>query len=80
MARCLRAAIDRLNPTVPAATRGDALRQVLDLGQPALLSGNRAFHRVLVTGVPVRYHKDGETQGDSVRLVVWHDAWCSAEA
>ena len=70
----LRAAIDRLNPTVPAAAREDAFKQVLDMGQPALLSGNRAFHRVLVTGVPVQYQKDGETRGDFVRLVDWQDA------
>jgi len=69
----LRAAIDRLNPAVPAAAREDAFRQVLDVGQPALLSGNRAFHRVLVTGVPVQYQKDGETRGDFVRLVDWQD-------
>ena len=70
---CLRAAIDRLNPSVPAAAREDAFRQVLDLGQPALLSGNRAFHRVLVTGVPVQYQMNGETRGDFVRLVDWQD-------
>jgi type I restriction enzyme R subunit len=69
----LRAAIDRLNPAVPAAAREDAFRQVLDLGQPARLSGNRAFHRVLVKGVPVQYQKDGETRGDFVRLVDWQD-------
>ena len=74
LAVSLRAAIDRLNPAVPAAAREDAFRQVLDLGQPALLSGNRAFHRVLVTGVPVQYQKDGETRGDFVRLIDWHDA------
>ncbi len=70
----LRAAIDRLNPAVPAAAREDAFRQVLDMGQPALLSGNRGFHRVLVTGVPVQYQKDGETRGDFVRLIDWQDA------
>jgi type I restriction enzyme R subunit len=73
LAVSLRAAIDRLNPAVPAAAREDALRQVLDLGQPALLSGNRAFHRVLVTCVPVQYQKDGETRGDFVRLIDWQD-------
>jgi type I restriction enzyme R subunit len=73
LAVSMRAAIDRLNPAVPAAAREDAFRQVLDLGQPALLSGNRAFHRVLVTGVPVQYQKDGETRGDFVRLVDWQD-------
>ena len=73
LAVSLRAAIDRLNPAVPAAAREDAFRQVLDMGQPALLSGNRAFHRVLVTGVPVQYQKDGETRGDFVRLIDWQD-------
>ena len=73
LASCLRSAIDRLNPAVPAAAREDAFRQVLDFGQPALLSGNRAFHRVLVTGVPVQYQKDGETRGDFVRLIDWQD-------
>ena len=73
LAVSLRAAIDRLNPAVPVAAREDAFRQVLDLGQPALLSGNRAFHRLLVAGVPVQYQKDGETRGDFVRLVDWQD-------
>ena len=63
----LRSAIDRLNPGVPAAAREDALKQVLDLGIPALLSANRRFHQLLVTGVAVQYQKDGETRGDFVR-------------
>ncbi len=70
----LRAAIDRLNPLVPASAREDAFRQVRDMGQPALLSGNRAFHRVLVAGVPVQYQQGGETLGDFVRLIDWQDA------
>jgi type I restriction enzyme R subunit len=73
LAVSLRAAIDRLNPAVPAAAREDAFRQVLDAVQPALLSGNRAFHRVLVAGVSVQYQLDGETRGDFVRLVDWQD-------
>jgi type I restriction enzyme R subunit len=64
-------AIVRLNPTVPLAAREDALRQVQDLGIPALLSANRAFHKLLVNGVPVQYQLNGETRGDFVRLVDW---------
>ena len=70
----LRAAIDRLNVGVPAAAREDALKQVSDLGLPALLSANRRFHQLLVTGVPVQYQKDGETRGDFVRLIDWERA------
>lgn len=71
LVRRLRAAIERLNPGVPQAAREDALKQVLDLGVPALLSANRRFHRLLVGGVPVQYQRDGETRGDFVRLVDW---------
>ena len=70
----LREAIQRLNPNIPTAAREDALHRVLDLGIPVLLSANRAFHKLLVGGVPVQYQKDGETVGDFVRLVDWSDA------
>ncbi|HBO3836819.1 type I restriction endonuclease subunit R [Pseudomonas aeruginosa] len=69
----LRGAIARLNPLVPSAAREDALRQVLELGVPVQLSANRLFHRLLVSGVPVQYQKDGETRGDFVRLIDWAD-------
>ncbi|MGL5306589.1 MAG: type I restriction endonuclease subunit R [Aeromonas veronii] len=65
----LREAIARLNPTVPLVAREDALAQVVNLDTPAQLSANRAFHRLLVNGVPVQYQRDGETVGDFVRLV-----------
>ncbi|MET3122307.1 type I restriction enzyme R subunit [Oxalobacteraceae bacterium GrIS 2.11] len=69
----LRGAINRLNPTIPLVARDDALKQVMDLGIPALLSANRHFHGLLVNGVPVQYQKDGETRGDFVRLVDFAD-------
>ena len=69
----LRSAITHLNPQVPQAAREDALKQVVDLGMPVLLSANRQFHRLLVGGVPVQYQKDGETRGDFVRLIDWAD-------
>jgi len=65
----LREAIDRLNPFVPPVARIDALQQVLNLDTPVLLAANRAFHQLLVNGVPVQYQKDGETRGDFVRLI-----------
>ena len=69
----LRAAIQRLNPGMPASACDDALQQVLHLGIPAQLSSNRAFHKLLVGGVPVQYQRDGETVGDFVRLIDWND-------
>ena len=69
----LRQAVAALNPAVPQAACEDAVKQVLDLGTPVLLAANRQFHRLLVTGVPVQYQRDGETRGDFVRLVEWAD-------
>lgn len=69
----LREAIRRLNSDIPTAARDDALHRVLDLGVPAQLSANRAFHKLLVAGVPVQYQRDGETVGDFVRLADWTD-------
>ncbi len=67
----LRTAVNRLNPSIPVVAREDAIQQVLDLGIPVLLSANRRFHQLLVTGVPVQYQKDGETRGDFVQLIDW---------
>jgi type I restriction enzyme, R subunit len=67
----LHQAVAALNPTVPQAARDDAVKQVVDLGTPVLLAANRQFHRLLVTGVPVQYQRDGETRGDFVKLVDW---------
>ena len=68
----LRAAVERLNPAIPAAAREDAIQQVVDLGTPVLLSANRRFHQLLVGGVPVQYQKGNETRGDFVRLIDWN--------
>lgn len=67
----LASAIERLNPRIPACARDDALAQIRDFGTPALLSANRQFHKLLCTGVPVQYQRDGETIGDFVQLIDW---------
>ena len=70
----LRQAVARLNPGIPAAAREDAVQRVQNLGLPAQLAANRAFHKLLVGGVPVQYQQNGETRGDFVRLIDWADA------
>jgi len=51
----LNAAIARLNPHIPLVARDDAIAQLKELGIPALLSANRRFHNLLLSGVPVQY-------------------------
>jgi type I restriction enzyme R subunit len=67
-------AISRLNPSVPAEAREDALRRVLRVEGPSLISTNRRFHQMLVAGVDVEYRRpDGSIAGDLVRLVDFDD-------
>ena len=65
----LRDTIERLNPDVPADAREYALKQVFTLPSQNLVENNETFHRYLTEGVPVEYQKNGDTVGDSVRLV-----------
>jgi type I restriction enzyme R subunit len=66
----LSAAVDRLNPGIPADARADAIRKVMAVEMPSLVEENRRLHRLIVEGVPVEYRTtDGNIRGDRVRLV-----------
>jgi type I restriction enzyme R subunit len=65
----LQAAVDRINPAIPPQARQDAVRQVLRLTSPGLLSTNEAFHTMLTQGVNVSYQKEGAQRGDLIWLV-----------
>lgn len=65
----LRNAIERINPSIPAHAKEDALKQVLRIGSPDLLTDNELFHRMLTEGIKVNYQKDGNQRGDIVKLV-----------
>jgi type I restriction enzyme R subunit len=70
----LTAAIERLNPSVPAEARGDALRKVLATEKPSLVEENRRLHKLMVEGVDVEfYSEDGTIRGDKVRLIDFDD-------
>ncbi|GAK49977.1 type I restriction enzyme HindVIIP R protein [Candidatus Moduliflexus flocculans] len=65
----LRQAVARLNPTIPADARDDAIKQIQRLHSPELLANNEAFHRMLTEGITVTYQKDGHSRGDLVWLI-----------
>lgn len=70
LAARLTAAVDRLNPHIPADARADAIRKVLAVEMPSMVEENRRLHRLIVEGVPVEYRAaDGSIRGDRVRLV-----------
>jgi type I restriction enzyme R subunit len=70
----LTAAIERLNPTIPAEALGDALRKVLATEKPSLVEENRRLHKLMVEGVDVEFYSDdGTIRGDKVRLIDFDD-------
>jgi len=65
----LQSAVGRINPTIPADTREDAIKQILRLNSPELIANNEAFHRMLTEGIDVSFQKDGNSRGDLVWLI-----------
>lgn len=65
----LRNAIHRINPGIPSHAKEEALKQVLRIGSPDLVSDNETFHRMLTEGINVTYEKGGDQRGDIVKLV-----------
>ncbi|WP_188235762.1 type I restriction endonuclease subunit R [Sphingopyxis sp. LK2115] len=70
----LTAAIDRLNPAIPAEARADAVRKVLATEKPSLVEENRRLHKLMVEGVDVEFYSDdGTIRGDKVHLIDFTD-------
>src|SRR3990172_2234774 len=65
----LRAAIQRLNPNIPADAREQSLRDVQRINSPDLLANNEAFHRFLTDGVPVQCRLNGDEKSDYAWLI-----------
>jgi len=61
--------VNRINPTIPADAREDAIKQIMRLSSPELISNNETFHRMLTEGIKVTYKKNGDTRGDYVWLI-----------
>ena len=65
----LQTAVGRINPSIPADIREDAIKQVKRLVSPELIANNEAFHRLLTEGIKVTFQKDGHSRGELVWLV-----------
>jgi type I restriction enzyme, R subunit len=65
----LRAALSRLNPTIPDDALDEAFRKITRTETPSLIENNRRFHRMLVDGIDVEYHADGRIVSDKVWLI-----------
>ena len=76
LTRDLRAALERLNPDLPAAAIGDAMRDltVYDISR-STVQHNREFYSLLRAGVPVEYRDEsGRTKSARARVVDFDNA------
>ena len=74
LTRRLRAALERINPVLPASAIDDAIRRVLVTESPSLVENNHRFHSLLVDGIDVEYAlPDGQIRGDKAWLVDFDD-------
>jgi len=65
----LQTAVGRINPSIPADIREDAIKQIQRLNSPELIANNEAFHRMLTEGIKVSFQKNGNRRGDLVWLI-----------
>ena len=62
-------AVRRINPTIPTDAQQDAVKQILRIASPDVLSNNETFHRLLTEGIPVTKRVNGQERGDRVFLI-----------
>ena len=66
----LRAALTRLNPSLPADALEDAFRKLTRVDGTELIVRNRTLHRMMVHGVPVEYRdSDGNIRGAQATVI-----------
>jgi type I restriction enzyme R subunit len=62
-------AVRSINPMIPLDAQQDAVKQILRIASPDVLSNNESFHRLLTEGIPVTKRVNGQERGDRVFLI-----------
>src|SRR5690606_15020207 len=65
----LQKAVRQINQTIPVPAQDEAIKEILRIASPELLTNNESFHRLLTEGIPVTKRVDGMDRGDRVWLI-----------
>ena len=66
----LSSAIARLSPNLSPAAVEEVVQLATKLPEPSVAQNNRAFHRLLISGVPIDFaNAEGEADNDQARLI-----------
>ena len=71
----LQTAFERLNPHLPVSCFEQVLQKLTKPESLDLITNNRAFHRMLIEGVPVSYKKEDDWVNDHAFLVDFNHAY-----
>ncbi|NOQ50789.1 MAG: HsdR family type I site-specific deoxyribonuclease [Desulfuromonadaceae bacterium] len=66
-------ALQEINPHIPLETIEEAALAITKPESPVLIHNNRAFHKLLLEGVPVEYTDGDEKKSDHVQLIDFHN-------
>jgi len=69
LSKRLHVALKKLNPTLPSSALDEAVHILQKPQHATLIQNNRAFHKMLLQGIPVDVKSNGETKGDVVKLI-----------
>lgn len=64
-----KAALVKLNPTLPEGALTEAYQKVVNLGTQDIMENNERFHTMLTNGVPVEFAKGEGVKGVNVQLL-----------
>ena len=69
----LMSAMQKINPHIPLSILEEAALTVTKPESPVLIHNNRAFHRLLLEGVPVEYIDGDDPRHDHAQLIDFND-------
>ena len=69
----LKKAIDRINYSMTADMKLQALKAMMNLGSQDLISNNEVLHEILINGVSTVTMIMGESRGNRVQLIGFED-------
>ncbi|WP_419246450.1 type I restriction endonuclease subunit R [Serratia sp. NFX21] len=61
--------LERLNPHIPASVFDEVITRITRPESPDIVVSNKAFHHLLLTGVPVEFKRDDKVIHDTVLLM-----------
>jgi type I restriction enzyme, R subunit len=70
----LNTALTKLNPALPLTAIDEAIHLLKKPQHATLIQNNRAFHQMLLQGIPVEIKNGDELKGEVVKLIDFHDA------